>query len=293
MPLSSVTLILSPYHVGNYNVDVGAGPLRVLNHGLISALEELGVKVKVEEIPRADTLIGEIGKSFELLRRTSKLVRQAKMANSFPIILSGNCMATVGVAAGIGAADLGCVWFDAHDDYHTPDTMMSGYLDSTGVSMMSGESFKALMGTVPGHEVFDLQRFIFCGIRDVTGVERKRVQEGGMGAVWGGTDVVVDFAQELGKAIDRRPSKATMIHLDLDVLDDSLGKVNRFSAPGGLFEADLQACLRTIVEKTIPASLTVASFDPSLDGGDVIVNVAVNAITTVIKSLLEKKLLTV
>lgn len=289
--LKSITLILSPYHVGSYGQGVGAGPDRILDNGLISTIEKLGVKIHVEEIQSVEEFNGEIGKSFELLRRTAQIVCRAVFTHSFPIILSGNCMASVGVAAGLGIDEPGCVWFDAHDDYHTPDTMMSGYLDSTGVSMMSGESFKALIATVPGHRPFDLSQFIFCGIRDVTEVERRRVEEGRMNAVWGSTTEKVEFAKELGRALDRRPINTAMIHLDLDVLDDSLGKVNKFSAPGGLFEDDLHGCLQTIAAKTLPVSLTVASFDPSLDGGDNITNIAVDAIKTVVQLLLEKGLL--
>ena len=247
--------------------------------------------MRVEEIPPVDDFFGEIGKSFELLRRTSKLVTQASKSNSFPIVLSGNCMASVGVAAGLKTDDLGCVWFDAHDDYNTPDTMMSGYLDSTGVSMMAGESFKALMDTVPGHRPFDLRRFVFCGIRDVTDVERRRVEDSPMKAVWGNTDTRVNFASELGTVLDQESSGSCMVHLDLDALDISYGRVNQFSAAGGLFEGDLQSCLGVIAAKMLPLSLTVASYDPNLDGGDKIADIAVNAIRTLLQLLVERKLL--
>jgi arginase len=73
-------------------------------------------------------------------------------------------MSTAGVAAGLYVSALDCAWFDVHDDFDTPDTMTSGYLDGMGVSMMAGESFKAMMQTVPRFQPFDMRRFVFCGI---------------------------------------------------------------------------------------------------------------------------------
>jgi arginase len=282
-------VIFCPYHVGIYNQGVGAGPIRIADLGLISTIEKIGVAVHVREISPVDKFEGEIGKSFELLRRISNEVYQAKAAKLWAIVLSGNCMTTTDVVAGLDVSDLGCVWFDAHDDYNTPDTMTSGYLDGIGVSMLAGESFKAMMQTVPRFQAFDMQRFVFCGIRDVNDIEQRRVDDGPMQAVWGGMDRVINYAAELGNALDKNHTKSTMIYLDLDVLDDSYGRVNRISAPGGLFEDDLQDCLRTIASKSMPVSLTVASFDPALEGGNTIAKIGVRAISTTIQLLLASK----
>ena len=91
-----------------------------------------------------------------------------KHRRSFPVVLAGNCCASVGVAAGLCAAaeeagqadknSLRCVWFDAHDDYNISDTVVSGYFDSQGIAMMARECWKALMETVPGFRPVDTAR---------------------------------------------------------------------------------------------------------------------------------------
>jgi arginase len=285
----SITVIFSPYHVGTFNHRVGAGPFCLRQHGIIEAIKSLNINVTTKEIDPVDDFEGEIGKSFEILRRTANFVKEARSISSFPIVLAGNCMSTVGVAAGIGdVRQLGCIWFDAHDDYNTPSTMTSGYLDGTGVSMLSGESFHAMTSTIPGHKPLDLKQFVYCGLRDVNDIERKRVTESEMGIVWGDVNQKVDFTAELGIAITRQALGNVMVHLDLDVLDISLGRINEFAAPGGLFEDDLIGCLGQITTKTQPVSLTVASFNPHLGGEENISKIAIHAVKEFVKSLFRK-----
>ena len=291
-PYKSVTIILSPYHVGLFNEGVGAGPHELMDQGLLRTLEKLDVQIEtVETIQDVDEYRGEISKSFEILRRLSRTVRQARQANSFPLVLSGNCMGEIGVAAGLERPDAGCVWFDAHDDYNTPSTMTSGYLDGMGVSMMAGESFQALMATIPGHRPFNLEKFVFCGIRDLNEVERERVNAAPVEAVWGDGPGKVDYATELEQALDRRQIKSTMIHLDVDVLDDSYGKANEFAAPGSLFEDDLLACIEKVALTTVPVSLTVASFDPTQSGREKVGQITIRAVEKLVHCLRLQNLL--
>ncbi|KAK6214581.1 hypothetical protein LQW54_004303 [Pestalotiopsis sp. IQ-011] len=206
---------------------------------------------------------------FALLRQTSKTVTQVAQQNPFPIILAGNCSTTVGAQAGLAAARNtvpSCIWFDAHDDFNTPDVLTSGYLDSMPVAMMAGLCWKTLLASVPGFKPLDLQRqLVHCGMRDVTELERSRVMEAGFPVVWGDAEKQVDFEAEVRKVLSEKELCETMVHLDLDALDVSVGKVNKFSAPGGLSEDDLKRCLEMIPNETKPVSLTIALFDPSFD----------------------------
>lgn len=299
-PLRSVSLIYSPYHVGVYNVGPGKGPNFLRSHGLAQAIKDLGVTVHELDIGPVDEFEGEIGKSFEILRRTSKMVTQEHNRGSFPIIIAGNCVASVGVAAGISAyqefeEELSCLWFDAHDDFNTPDTVVSGYFDSMGISMLVGDCWKELLATIPGHEPLDLKRVVHVGMRDVTDLERKRVIDHGLDTVWGGHKRLGTFGQELGEKLkhiifecrDRAAELPVMVHLDLDCLDASLGQANKFAAPGGLLEQDLLDCLGSIAKNAEfwPTSLTVASFDPSYDGAENIARIAIRAVKDFVEVL--------
>ena len=297
-PLTSLTLITVPYHVGLraspiHRTRISEGPDYLKSGsdggGLLSLLRNQLPKLPVHELeipPVQDDFEGEIGRTFELIRRVALAVTAARDATSFPIVLAGNCCISVGVVAGLsgsvggllgdGGEDglgLGCVWFDAHDDYQVPDSMATGYFDSQGIAMMAGECWGGLMATVPGFRPWLLRRVVHCGIRDVNEVERARGEGSGMGVVWGDAERRVDFAaglrKELGERFGGEGGETPMLaHLDVDVFDASLGKANPFACAGGLFGEDITGCMAAISERTIPMSLTIASFDPLCDGDE-------------------------
>ncbi|RAH52986.1 arginase [Aspergillus piperis CBS 112811] len=288
MPANAITIIFSPYHVGIRDHRVGNGPHRIRQHGIIQALEGLGVEVNLIELEPVDKFEGEIGRSFELLRRTSTTVTQAVENNTFPIILSGNCMASAAVACGLNTNNLKFIYFDAHDDLDSPDVNENGYLDAMGLSMLRGESWKTLMRTVPGFKPFTYDgNFLYCGLRDQSDVQRQRVIDAGMSAIWGDSDRKVDFVGELRRELDLKSYGPALVHLDLDVLDETYGKVNDYPSPGGLFERDLLGCMELVPTRSTPMSLTVCSFDPDVGDGDRIAKIAVRAVTAFIRSLLD------
>lgn len=292
----SVTLISSPYHVGIKHVSVGGGPTYLKQREILNNLKNLNIPIEEVEIPSVENgFEGEIGRSFELMRRTSELVRTAHEEDSFPIVLAGNCSASVGVVAGLSQTvkcleqKVACVWFDAHDDFNTPDTLTSGYFDSMGVAMLGGLCFQSLLATVPGFSAVDLRRLIHVGMRSVNDIERQHVESAGLSVVWGSesSDEHPDFEGGLATLLKEKDlfSKPTHVHFDVDSLDTSIGRANRFAAPGGLREKDLLDCFERIVTSTIPLSLTVASFDTGLEGADEIADMAVRGIVCFVKLL--------
>ncbi|KAJ6014223.1 arginase [Penicillium herquei] len=293
MPADGITIIFSPYHVGIRDHRVGNGPNRIRDLGIISRLENLGIIVNIVELDSVDEFEGEIGRSFELLRRLSMAVTKAVEQNNFPLILSGNCMASAAVACGLGIDDLKFIYFDAHDDLDSPDVNENGYLDAMGLSMLRGESWKTLMKTVPGFKPLKYDgNFLYCGLRDQSEVQRQRVIDAGMSSIWGEPGKKVDFVTELRKELDAKSYGASLVHLDLDVLDISYGKVNDYPSPGGLFESELIQCMSLVPRKSNPKSLTVCSFDPDSGDGDKIARIAIEAITAFVLSLVQTNALT-
>lgn len=288
---SSITIISSPYHVGVRDHRVGDGPNRILQMGIVERLVSLGVETTLIEIACVDDFEGEIGRSFELLRRTSDAVRQVRARKSFPLVLSGNCMASVGVACGLGIDDLGFIYLDAHDDMDTPSTNTNGYFDAMGLSILAGKSFQRLAQSIPGFTPMGYRRMIYCGLRDVDESQKNTVKDEGAEVIWGRPGKIVNFAGDLEERLGSKDYSPALVHLDLDVLDETLGKVNGYESAGGMEEEDLLKCMDIIPKRAEPVSLTVCSFDPHLGDGDKIATIGVNAIVTFVKALLERQAL--
>ncbi|KAL1799642.1 hypothetical protein ACET3X_003679 [Alternaria dauci] len=276
MPATSLTIIFSPYHVGIRDHRVGDGPNRIRALGLVSSLSELGIKAAIDEIPRVD--------DFEVSR--------ARSNNSFPFVLSGNCMASVGAACGLGIKDLNFIYFDAHDDMDTPSTNQNGYFDAMGLSMLAGKSWHWHTEQIPGYVpmTYD-KKFLYVGLRDVNEVQRKTVEEAGADVIWGDAKKAVDFPGELQKRLDERDMSPSLVHLDLDVLDKSVGVVNGFESEGGLQEEDLVRCMRLLPKKATPVSFTLCSFNPNLGDGDKIAGIGIRAAVAFVESLVAEKVL--
>ncbi|KAF5229135.1 hypothetical protein FAUST_10607 [Fusarium austroamericanum] len=293
MTYTSITIVVCPYHVGAYDHRVGGGPLRILSHGIERDLRKLA-PVSFINIGPVDEFEGEIGKTFEIIRRISNAVATAAKNNSFPLVLSGNCYGSTGTLAGLnqhssGGARPGALWLDAHDDLDNPSIHENGYLDAMSASMMTGSSWHTLMKSVPGHEPLDVNKVIWCGLRDCSELQIKGIKEAGVDVVWGKANEKVDFTSGLAAVLDRRDDiKDAHIHLDLDVLDQSLGRVNDFPSAGGFFPEDLTGLMQMIPQKVNPTSLVVCSFDPRLEGGDTVARLACQAILQLIGALKER-----
>ena len=178
-------------------------------------------------------------------------------------MLAGNCNAEIGVAARLSSlssssrnsrsrnhgSSRGIIWFDAHSDYDAPDEAVSGYFDGMGVSMLSGESWKALMGTVPGYQAVGMEKFVFMGVRDLSDRQRRKLERSAARVVYGGVeevsrrDFVGDLASVLGNGDDDDDEVECSVHVDLDCLDTGIGMANEYAAAGGLSGEDLRGCL--------------------------------------------------
>src|SRR3569833_2381396 len=127
-------LSLAPSDSGRRDWRMGAGPTDLLRHG---AAERLGAEV---------VTVAESGYE-EVQRAVAEQARRAGADEVAPIVLAGNCGASVGVVAGLAARDdLAVVWLDAHGDLNTPETTTSGFVDGMGLAMLTGRC----RTTVPG-----------------------------------------------------------------------------------------------------------------------------------------------
>ena len=226
-----------PYDSGHKGLRMGAGPSRIAR--------ELGIDA--EEIEPATEWRSEIQTSFQLYRA---LATRIAASDDFPIVLSGNCGASIGAAAGVGTDRLAVLWFDAHGDYNTPDTSDSGFLDGMCLAILTGRCFHTLAKTIPGFAPVAPTRTIHIGSRDYSPGEREAL-------IADGVTMTPDF-----DAID---ADRILVHVDLDVIDPRFGRANHFAVDGGLSPDDVLRVIELARQRFPIAALVLASYDPSGD----------------------------
>ncbi len=239
-----VSLIQAAFALGRADAEVALGPVRILEAGAAEALRAAGHDVEVETVQvvegEEEDYWNEIEGSFAVVRGVADRVHEAIERGSFPVLLGGNCLNSVGVVAG-ASSDLGVVWFDAHADFSTTEKSLSGFLDGMGLSILTGTGWEALRETVPGYRAVPEENVVLVGMRDAWDHEEERLEESGISLVppaeiGDGLEVRLDALREHVAEV--------YLHLDLDVLDRSEGMVNIYAAEGGPSASDVSAAIR-------------------------------------------------
>jgi arginase len=255
-----IALIQVPYHLGHEGIGMGAGPDRLVEAGAAQALSEAGHEVDVVRVRRQNGETNEIGAAFEVLRRTADAVADADRAGAFPLVLSGNCMVSIAVAAGL-QADVGVVWLDAHADFNTTDSSRTGFADGMGLSILTGSGWRALRETVPGYRAVAEANVALIGIRDLDPPEQKRLDDSVIEVVR--PTQVDEVDRGLAPLADRVSD--VYLHLDLDVLDPSEGRANEYAAEGGLRAQDVERVVALTGELFQVRAASITAYDPALD----------------------------
>jgi len=216
-----------------------------------------------EEIEPSSEWRAEIKTTFELYRALADAVHEAVQLGDFPIVLSGNCGAAAGAAAGIGTNDLAVLWFDAHGDYNTPDTTDSGYLDGMALAMLTGRCWTGLAHSIPRFAPIPPHRVMHVGGRHYSPGERGTLMGDGVWLIEPHT-----LTEPNVRAIfDQMRSEASriLVHLDMDVLDPRFGRANQYAVDGGLTPEEILRVIELAAKRLTIAGLVIASYDPSGD----------------------------
>jgi arginase len=146
----NIQIIQIPYDSGHKDIRTGRGPEHFLQNRVDQKLRDSGHQVVSFRIESKASFTTEIGTTFELNRLLAEQIGSTIRNKVFPIVLAGNCNSCLGTLAGIGQNGLGIVWFDAHGDFNTPETTVSGFLDGMGLAMATGRCWRSLLRTIPG-----------------------------------------------------------------------------------------------------------------------------------------------
>jgi arginase len=259
-----VRLLIAPYHLGRRGVDVGAGPLRLaaadaagaLSRGVVDSVQS--TDVAFERPPGADDAEALMGSVAAVADHVARAVRDGEL----PIVLAGNCFTSIGALAVTGTPDTTVVWFDAHGDFNTPQTSITGFLDGMALSAAVGDCCEEMLASLNEFQAIASDRVVLAGTRALDPAEQSRVESSRIRHL-PAAGLVEAGLPDLGSA-------RVHVHLDLDVLDASLGPVNRYGTPaGGISPGRLLELIDAVLEDAELVSMTLSAYDPAVDSGGV------------------------
>ena len=286
----SVSIISVPFDSAHFNKRMGAGPLHIIDNGLINVLEAAGNKVLYTEIARQEKFPTEIATSFKLLDLLRSEVEKAIKNQSFPVVLSGNCSATVGVVAGLKADDIAIIWFDSHGDCETPATTVSGFLDGMGIAMLLNKSWQNLLSLYDLNSSLTGKKIILAGARDLSQYEEEFIVENGI------TKITVDEIRERGidklktacAELIRSGTRKIHLHIDVDVIDPSVAPSNSYAVENGLDRGEIFSLINSCINEIPVASATIASYDPAYDANGKMLDIINELIEKILRRTLNK-----
>ena len=264
-----INLITVPYDSSHFNERMGSGPLHIINRGLIQKLQGAGYTVNYTEIILKDDFPTEIASTLKLFHQIRSNVATSIQNQAFPLVLSGNCSASAGVVVGLDEHNLGVVWFDAHGDYETPETTLSGFLDGMALSMLTGFCWHNLFSSLKGTPVSG-KHIMLIGARDLSSYEKESMSTNKINHI--SVDQIRHLKQEAivnqCNEFIRNGIKKLHIHIDVDVIDPSIAPSNSYAVSNGLSKENLIQTINYCANQIPVASVTVASYDPSFDKDD-------------------------
>jgi arginase len=257
-----IELILVPYDSAQRGTRMGAGPEHLVARGLPAHLERLGHHVELTTVDSpADSWLAEIHTAFELAALIAVCVRKSQQNGAFPVVLSGNCFASLGVVTALGAGT-GVLWFDAHGDFNSPETTTGGFLDGMALATLTGRCFTGMSSRLTGFVPVREQHAWLLGTRDLDPAEEEMLLDSPIGRV-PAESIGADLGERVRKELDG--PQQLHVHLDLDVLDPSDGQVNEYACEGGVSAASLRSAMGALGTLDTVAALTLSAYDPSYD----------------------------
>jgi arginase len=263
-----VCLIQVPYMAGDEHAGSSAGPDRYIAAGAERIVTAKGHSARTVRVERGGAFRDTASASFAVCADLARLVRRAVDAREFPFVLAGGCDASKGILAGLDHTSIGLVWFDAHGDFNTPESTISGYFPGMSLAVITGHCYHAAWAKIGNADPVPEGATLLIGVRDLDPAERKRLGASAITVVpWSDGQAQAD----LDDALDRLGAhvQEVYLHFDIDALDPSVapGVVDR-PVPGGLSLEQAEDAIRTVTSRFTLRAVDLAVYNPELDEED-------------------------
>ncbi len=271
-------------------IDIGAsqrgtlmGPAALRTAGLLTLLDGLGFEVNdhgdlpIDDVADLADAPPDNAKHYREIQRWTRALsaRAYELARSgaIPIFLGGDHTLSMGSVNGIVrywheiGRELFVVWLDAHADYNTPATTLSGNMHGMSAAFLCGEpGLDGLLGGAPRSSIEPDQLELF-GTRSIDKLEKDLLRDRRIG--------VADMRQidEFGvgvlirRVIDKVKARRGVLHVsfDLDFLDPSVAPGVGTTVPGGATYREAHLVMEMLHDSGLVQSADIVELNPFLD----------------------------
>lgn len=190
-------------------------------------------------------------------------VAEARANGHAVLMTGGDCSHITGVLGGLQdahgpSARVGLVWFDAHGDFNTPRTTLSGMLGGMPVAVCAGLAYPHWRERSHIAAPLPTDRIVMVDVRNLDSAEEQLIRA---------TDVVIAAAEpgrpgaDLAGAIADLAERCELIylHIDSDILDVSLVPNHGTREPNGPLMPAVLGAIDQVMATGKVAALAVVS----------------------------------
>jgi len=264
------------------------GPRVMAESGLLDILRKEGFEAGAVSIvkltPEEKKEYGAWNQDALKNLRLGKLLSPHRLNDGLVIGLLTNCVDLLGMLAGVqhlgpaaeaGTPDsrnlqreglagvkplrVGLVYFDAHADFNTPETSMSGMLGGMDVAVAAGLCLERLRLKTGLDPALPTRYIVYGGLRDVDPLEQELLDRSDCAYL--SVDDLRRMSPEIDLQMERlgRLTDVIYIHIDMDVLDPSEVRGHSLNVPLGPTSKELAAVVERMFRHPKTGAIGIAS----------------------------------
>jgi arginase len=281
--MKKIAVLGAPIEIGASQRGTLMGPAALRTAGLLTLLDGLGFEVE----DHGDFSIGEVAELADALPDNAKHYREIQRwtrglsprayelarSGAIPIFLGGDHSLSMGSVNGIArywhemGRELFVMWLDAHADYNTPATTITGNMHGMSAAFLCGEpGLDGLLGEELRSPIEPDQLELF-GTRSIDKLEKdllrsrrismadmRQIDEFGVGV-------------PIRRVIDKVKARGGVLHVsfDVDFLDPSLAPGVGTTVPGGATYREAHLVMEMLHDSGLVRSLDIVELNPFLD----------------------------
>jgi arginase len=272
MPVSSLQIVPVNYHNATPLEPAVSSTAAYQASGVYSAagVPYQIVEPRLDDEVRVDSETANIGL---LGAEIAAAVAAGRSEGRSILMTGGDCCHITGVIGGLQTAHgpgarIGLVWFDAHGDFNTPQTTMSGMLGGMPVAVCAGLAFPEWRENSKIVAPLPADRILMVDVRNLDPAEEALVRAAGIpiAAAAAGFPGV-----DLGEGVSELAARCDMLylHIDSDILDIAWVPNHNTGEPDGPSMAQVREAIETVMATGKVVAFAVVSVSGKGEGAEI------------------------
>jgi arginase len=277
-----IALLGVPIEIGASQAGTLMGPAALRTAGIARVLDQLGFCVE----DHGDLAISDVSsdgpphanaKFYDEVKTWIRILGERSFAlarsGAIPIFMGGDHSLSMGSVNGVArhwqekGRPLFVLWLDAHADYNTPATTVTGNMHGMSAAFLCGEpGLDGLLGDQPRASITPDQLDLF-GIRSIDPLEKKLIRDRPIAMA----DMRAIDEHGVGvlirRVIERVKARNGVLHVsfDVDFLDPAVAPGVGTTVPGGATYREAHLIMELLHDSGLVRSLDIVELNPFLD----------------------------